>query len=504
MIGWLGALAFAGDIADGGRCLQVLDVPCAEAIVARLDGDDSVPALALKARTAFYTGRFEEAHRLLDAAVAGGLPDPNDDLALYARTRDATVGWTEERRGRYVVAYKPGVDMLLVDEAFSVLERSDRYVAPLLGGVPPGVVRVELYPDAQSFIDASSLSEQDVRTTGVVALSKWSRLLVTSPRVLGRGYGWQDTIAHEYLHLIVSYQSGDETPVWLQEAIAKFLDARWVDGTDRFTLSVSQQGLLADALATDQLVTFEQMHPSFAMLPSAELAALAYAQVATMMDFAFERAGDRILADVLAEIRGGADAGVAVARGAGFDTFPAFEAAWRAWLLGQGLRPSSVVEAPLAIDPVDDVDADPVLAGRRDLARFLRLGDLLATRGHHAAALVEYAKAVSPDEPESPLIANRVARAHLELGRPNEAREVLLRSLELYPEHTLSHKTLGLVQVKLGDLAGARVSYDAARALNPFDPEVQQALFDLASAAGDAAGADTYARNIRILRRGGD
>ena len=36
----------------------------------------------------------------------------------------------------------------------------------------------------------------------MVALSKWSRLLALSPRALGRGYAWKDTIAHEYVHLV--------------------------------------------------------------------------------------------------------------------------------------------------------------------------------------------------------------------------------------------------------------------------------------------------------------
>ena len=52
---------------------------------------------------------------------------------------------------------------------------------------------------------------------------------------------------------------------------------------DDFELEVSKQSLLAGALKTDQWVTFEQMHPSMAFLPSPELAGLAYAQVASMM-----------------------------------------------------------------------------------------------------------------------------------------------------------------------------------------------------------------------------
>ena len=103
------------------------------------------------------------------------------------------------------------------------------------------------------------MTEKDVRTTGVVALSKWSRLLMVSPRSLSGGHDWEDTIAHEYIHLVVSHHTRDRAPVWLQEAIAKYLDNRWRDGSDGFHLDPYSEGLLADAVKTGNLVTFEHV-----------------------------------------------------------------------------------------------------------------------------------------------------------------------------------------------------------------------------------------------------
>ena len=44
-----------------------------------------------------------------------------------------------------------------------------------------------------------------------------------------------------------------------------------------------QSGAIAEALRRDNLVSFDEMHPSLAKMPSAERAALAYAQLASLM-----------------------------------------------------------------------------------------------------------------------------------------------------------------------------------------------------------------------------
>ena len=89
---------------------------------------------------------------------------------------------------------------------------------------------MDIYPTAKQFISASGIPEKAVRTTGVIALSKWTRLLLTSPRAMSSGYGWKDTASHEYIHLVVAWRSKDKSPVWLQEGLAKYFEQDWKDG----------------------------------------------------------------------------------------------------------------------------------------------------------------------------------------------------------------------------------------------------------------------------------
>ena len=49
-----------------------------------------------------------------------------------------------------------------------------------------------------------------------------------------------------FIHLVVAHNTDDKSPVWIQEAIAKYLDNRWRDGEDRWRLSVLDQGLLVE------------------------------------------------------------------------------------------------------------------------------------------------------------------------------------------------------------------------------------------------------------------
>jgi tetratricopeptide (TPR) repeat protein len=487
-------------------CLDVLDVACADRALATIGAVNSSDpdVLAAVAHTRFYDGDYPPAYDAMAAAVRGGFDDQYAELPLYERTMYATAGWVEEVRGRFAVRFRPGIDALLVDDAFAAIQGSDRSIAPLLGGSPPGISRVELFPDGRSFIAASSLDREDVETTGVVGLAKWSRLLVTSPRALPRGYPWQDTIAHEYIHLVVAHHTRDRAPVWLQEAIAKYLDARWRDGRNGFRLTVRQQGLLADALANNDLVTFAEMHPSLAKLPDADRAGLAYAQLATLMQFCFQEGGDDVLLRALPQVADGIDARMALATAAGFRDGDVLEAAWRAWIEQQPLHGKQLANMPTVLDGGDEMSADPVLAERQDLARFVTLGDLLREGGFAEASLVEYAKAIPNDQPPPPTVTNRIASVRLELGDARTARAMLEQSLADYPEVAATHATLGEIHLAEGRPADALVAFDAAVAINPFDPISRDGAVRAARALGDTAAVAKHEHALRVRARGGD
>lgn len=493
--------AHAGDATRGAACLAAADLDCARSASTGL-GSGSREGRFL-ADLAFHEQRFDDALRLLKAS-AGATPDAETQstLDLYKATVEATAGFVRETRGDVSVLYLPGTDEVLLDDTFTTLQAAHDRLGPRLGKAPPGGVRVEIYPTAQRFIEASGIPAANVETTGVVALSKWSRLLVTSPRALARGYAWKDTIAHEYTHYIVSYNTADRAPVWLQEGIARSHEVLW--RSDAFEdLPAYQQSMLATALARNTLVPLERMHPSMAFLPSADMAALAFAQVATMIQYLEHVAGPGATQRVLVEVKGGTDALQAVGDVGAAGHSDAFVEGWKGWLRGLKLVSRALAAMPTVIGEADDVATDPLLAGRQDLAGFVRLGDLLLAASRPEAALVEFKKAVPDEEPASPTLAVRLARAYRALHRDPEASTVLQQTIADYPEYATSRKELGALLVSEGKSSAAIVQYLASADINPFDPAVQEALATLYIAAGNAEQAERRRRYERILRLGG-
>lgn len=501
-----GALAqpAAASVTDGVVCLQAYDIVCAESH-AKAAGD-SPAARRLRAEILFARAQFPEALAALEG-VAPSFPEDEQIanlLDLYRATVEATEGFRTEKRGDVEIRYYPGTDVVLLDEAFEALQAAHDRIGPMLGGAPPGGVRMELYPTAARFTAASGLPPAAVQTTGVVALSKWTRLLVTSPRALGRGYSWKDTIAHEYIHYIVAWRTRDRTPVWLQEGIARSHESLWyLDAPPE--LQPYQQSLLADALGHDTLVPLERMHPSMAFLDSADEAALAFAQVSTMVEHLRNTTGVDAVSKVLDRVREGTDALQATADvGAGGDT-AAFMAAWKKMLGQKHLVSRKLAAMPTVLGAAaDDIGVDPLLAKRKDLAGFARLGDLLREADRPEAALIEYKKAIPEGEPASPALSSRMSDALVILKKTEDAIAILRASIVDYPEYASTRKRLGTLLLAQGKHREALTQFRASADINPFDPEVQSVLADLYASTGNSTLAARHTRYRGILALGGE
>jgi tetratricopeptide (TPR) repeat protein len=478
-------LAWAGDASDGHICLDAVNLPCAQKQRDELmqDRPDEATTLGLHARTLFHEGRYSEL-----SGVLGRLDYPENDSDWvpadgmgpgkqpYRATISAALGLMETERGGIRVRHGTGVETILVEDALDTLERSKLYYDEVFGGTPSHDLVMDIFPTASRFILASGLPPEAVRATGVIALSKWNRLLLTSPRAMSRGYGWRDTAAHEYIHLVVAWCTDDQAPVWLQEGLAKYFEAGWRGGKGDY-LSVHQQSLLAKALREDAFVPFEKFRYSMAYLDSSEEAALAFAQVASMMDFLSHKAGDDAFPKLMLLVRSGRPSEESVAELAGFGDFAAFRAGWKEYLGTLPLVKETLEALPVALDGEGgDFADDPLLSQRQDLAKFVRLGDLLLEIDRPKAALVEYEKVEEEEGPPSPNLLARKSRCHMAMGDLQTARDLAETGVRFYPEYALLQVTLAKILGELGDSNASVQAWAAAHELNPFNPEVQKAL----------------------------
>ncbi|MBC7171983.1 MAG: tetratricopeptide repeat protein [Polyangiaceae bacterium] len=293
--------------------------------------------------------------------------------------------------------------------------------------------------------------------------------MITTPRALHRGYPWIDTIAHEYVHLVLTRASRDRAPVWFQEGVAKFLERTWRGEAPVARLPGPAAAILGRAVRGNSLLPFERFHPSIAMLPSQDDAALAFAQVSTFFESYHRAYGPEKLQRAVARIAAGVDARQALAEVAGAP-FATIERTWRQDLTSRTF-PGEGAPAPLPLrfrstdaDVEDLADVSGV-----DASRHVRLGDLLWARNRPSAAAAEYRKASSAS-PGDPIVVSRLARAALRAGNARAAVDASRAILDRYPDHAPAHALLASALRLSGEGAGARGAAREAIRLNPFDP----------------------------------
>jgi tetratricopeptide (TPR) repeat protein len=495
----------AGTQQEAQACLDRGDTPCVAQKIQKLlaEGAQGIEVEVIQAYFHFYEGRMTLAVNHMQAAKAAepgafeGEGFLAGQLALMERTQVVHDRLVETSVGDITIVHHPGMDRILIEDTVRVLTAARKRIAPLLGGDPPLPLRVEIYPTGADLTACTGLPLDAVQTTGVVAISKWNRLLITSPRAMGGGYGWQDTLVHEWIHLVASWHSAEGAPIWLQEGIAKGLDMLW--RREDFELPVHMQSFLATALREDDFVGFEEMHPSFALLDSAERAGLAYAQVATMMAFLREKAGSAAIAKVLARIEAGAESESAVAAVFG-TSFAQFQRDWKVWVSQLDLVQQRLSAMPTILDGQGgDFAGDPVLAARKDLQDKARLGDLMAQRKHYDAAVIYYEQAIPEDAPAGPELVERLALSLIKMGDEVRAVRWLEAVIKNYPEHAGTRKLLAERYLIAGKQEAALAQFKASADIYPYSPALQSALIALYKALGESGLAEKHQRYLDIL-----
>lgn len=418
----------------------------------------------------FYLGNYEAAAE----GVATLREDPRapTDLGALAdvivATYETTKGYETFRHENFEVRYLPGDDEILVPYAIDTLKAAAEALEAELGVKMVSPVRLEIYPDAESLSRVSTLSVEAIRTTGTIALCKWGRLMIASPRTLMHGYPWLDTISHEYVHLVLTKATLDRAPVWLQEGTAKFLETRWRRDEPALPNDPASAQLLHQAASEGELLGFDQLHPSIALLPSQQAAALAFAQVSSFMEMFYSGYGQKGVRKVLDLVGDGEDARRALAKVARMP-WNALEEQWKASLGDQPRTPSARLMPRYLSD--EATEQDEVADVEADRARnYVRLGDMLWSRSRPAAASVEYGKAHKA-APRDPVVASRYARSALAAKRPKDAIGPLMQTLDQYPNHApaLSGLAAAMYQTRNPDLA--EDAANRAIAQNPFDPQ---------------------------------
>jgi tetratricopeptide (TPR) repeat protein len=454
----------------------------------------------------FHEQRYAEAVSLLEKAEEGRRGAAGELLPLARATRDVTRDYASQESEHFRVSYPKGKDEVLAPYVLEALEAQRRALQKDLGFAPAGKVAVELLNDTRDLARLSTLTEEEIKTSGTIAICKFNKLMVVSPKALLTGYDWLDTAAHEYVHHVLIQRTRDRTPVWLQEGISKYEEARW-RGSAGAELSPYSAAVLRDAAKHDGLITFREMHPSMAKLPSQEAVSLAFAEVATMVEYLEKKGGAPLMNRILDRIVAGRGAEDAVAEAMGVP-FPKVLDDWKKQI---AIRP--LPEGGERVLRRLRFKGDPKHGGSYsewsevsdDKAQeFARLGEIMRERGKWDAARIEYGKAIERVGTRIPMLSNKYGLAAMMSGQEDAAEAALAAASKAHPGYAALHVQLGRLYVKRQLWDRARRELLLANRTDPFDPEIHAGLATALERLGDADGAsrERHFASILLERQG--
>jgi tetratricopeptide (TPR) repeat protein len=471
------------------------------------EAPDSAEAAYFRGRLLFEEGKYDEAvksYAEVNAreAVPGsyeslsrrGSAAVENEIRLAKAAAEETKGDQTFESEHFTLKTRPGKDTLLAPYALNALEKAYAGLTKDLGVTPAAKIRVEVYDSAKSLAHVSPLTVEQIKASGTIALCKYSRLMITSPKALLRGYPWLDTVSHEFVHYLVTQKGRNTVPIWLQEGLAKFLETRW-RGPPGLAVDDMSLMLLQDAARRNQLIPFARMHPSIAMLPTQEQAALAFAEVEAAMRLLYTRGGQAALTELVAAMASGMTDEQAVAQAYG-KSFSQFESDWRADILkarssrSKAARPVSQKKLVFKEDAkgrTDPPDVAPPEGPKMDeeAKRAGRLGEILFARQRWAGAAKEYGRCRQHLKVEVPIVNRRYAFAEMKLGNYGAAEEALAKAVAREPDDETSQALYAHALVARKAFAEARTALDAGIAQDPFDPDLHATYIEVAKGLSD-------------------
>lgn len=427
-------------------------------------GDPQSPSVILaKARLALY----EEDCDLAAALMRRGVKDEgkdNDDARLVAdvargcaRVTAATYVEKDDANG-VIVRYQDEADKALNPLLVETVTKARVSLTRDLGVEWKKPMRITVVRDLLSLSAMTGLPYKAAQTTGTVAVAKWGRVTILSPRASHRGYAWRDTLAHELTHLAISLQTRERAPLWLHEGVARREEVRW-RAPGLFDEKPTPESIVLRGMELKLDLALDKLGPSIAMLPSADQAMVAFAEVTSFVKYFVESKGDGALPQLLVALRAPNKSVDDALKDVSGETLAQWDVKWRAMLQKRPKEPLS---------PLFGLGAAPPSLG--DSRERSRLAELLLGRGHPAEAGLELDK-IPAEMFTDPSLRYLRARTFEANGKEKEAGELVDDPKVWLASYGPCWAIRGRLARVRGDAATATASFEEAVAHDPLSVE---------------------------------
>lgn len=497
----LASLPDPNEIFRGYQLVQDWDITSAEKFSQQLlkKYPESGDAHFLQARIEFMKGNYEHSWKIL-RQIDDNLEAVKEFKIHVDATRRAAKNFISKETEHFIFRFEEGPDEILIHYAEKALEDSYKVLGEILDYYPEEKVIVEFYPDRQPFSKISPLTLKDILTSGTVALCKYNRIMMISPGSLARGFNWLDTLSHEYVHYLLTKKSRNHLPLWMHEGIAKYLETHWRNGNEY--LSPVMETVLFKALKNDYRVPLEAMMPSLAKLKNAEDVQLAYAEVSSMMEYLAKIKGPNIFSTLLEDLASGIEFERTFIKHVGQDLVD-FQSSWEIWAKKLELKNIPGIEV-LTTEFKNRKGLAPEDKGYKQLKsrkarNFTFLGDILKSRDHVKAAIIEYKKALDESSSHSPVLFNKLAGTYLQTRKYHEAETLLKESLAFFPDFHTTLVNLGELYFSNKENETSRIYFEKALRINPFNPFVHMRLIHVYEKLGLTREKELQARQFNYI-----
>ncbi|MGM0440909.1 MAG: peptidase MA family metallohydrolase [Elusimicrobiota bacterium] len=439
----------------------------------------------------FYTGNYKKALKYFNRSS----PKP-DEWIKRCRNTIATAKNFKNLDTEYFTVRYTGKDKVLAMYLKDFIDDAARRVYEKFGWKPDNrKIILEIYPTRDSFKKASTLTDGQIKVSGAIAICKFNRLMIASPKILTFGYHWPQTITHEYIHLIVGKITGLENmPLWFNEGLAKFYEDIWGKHTGK--ISPVARNYIIDALKTDtDWVDLGKMKYGMPTLDSSDEVKLGFAQVHAMTKYIKEKYSEESIKDILYLLKDKTAnrAFGEIIKKTGEELFKE----WKNYIKNASL--TYTAGATLAGYSFKEEKEDPIsryVAHRAETD--LRLAGKFEKREKYNLSIKKYKDALEKDEGNH-VIFNRLGRVQLKAEKLEAARESLTKSIMRNPDYAPPYIHLGELYLMENNYSKAEENLLKYVYRSPFNPRVHKMLLEVYKKTGNREKRDREAKIKRIL-----